>query len=80
MSPKLKIALIRRCSNRGFAMPVAIGLGLVILLIAATLIMRSQGDRVTASAQKATAQGLAIAEGGLSRTLAKLNQSKSIKP
>jgi hypothetical protein len=75
MSPKLKFALIRRCSDRGFAMPVAIGLGLIILLIAATLIMRSQGDRVTASAQKATAQGLAIAEGGLSRSLAKLNQS-----
>ncbi len=72
---KLKIAFIRRSSEQGFALPITVGLGLIMLLIAATLIVRAQGDQTTASAQKATAQSLAIAEGGLSRTLAKLNQS-----
>lgn len=74
MNTKLKIALIRRYSNQGFAMPIAIGMGFIMLLIAATMIMRSHGDQVTASAQKATAQSLAVAEGGITRTLAKLNQ------
>lgn len=71
----INIALIRRSSKEGFALPITLGLGLIMILIAATLIVRAQGDQTTASAQKATAQSLAIAEGGLSRTLAKLNQS-----
>lgn len=72
---KLKIAFIRRSSEEGFALPITVGLGLIMLLIAATLVVKAQGDQTTASAQKATAQSLAIAEGGLSKTLAKLNQS-----
>lgn len=75
MNTKLKFTLIHRYSNRGFAMPIAMALGFTMILIAATMIMRSQGDQVTASAQKATAQSLAVAEGGISRTLAKLNDS-----
>ncbi|PSM46244.1 hypothetical protein C7Y66_26050 [Chroococcidiopsis sp. CCALA 051] len=74
MSLKLKFALICRCSDRGFALPIAVGLGFVILLIAATLIMRSQGDQVTASAQKATAQGLGTAETGITRIQSLFNR------
>ena len=75
MNRKIKRALIRRSSEGGFALPIIVGLGLIMILIATTLIVRAQGDQTTASAQKATAQSLAIAEGGLSKTLAKLNQS-----
>ncbi len=75
MNKKLKIAMENRYSDRGFALPVAVGMGLIMLLIAATLVTRSHGDQATASAQKATAQSLAVAEGGTSRTLANLNQS-----
>ncbi|MBE9018091.1 hypothetical protein IQ272_18465 [Chroococcidiopsidales cyanobacterium LEGE 13417] len=70
MSLKLKFALICRRSDRGFALPIAIGLGFVFLLIAATLVMRSQGDQVTASAQKATSQGLSVTETGVTRVQA----------
>jgi archaellum component FlaF (FlaF/FlaG flagellin family) len=74
MSPKLKFALICRCSDRGFALPIAIGIGFVFLLIAATLVMRSQGDQVTASAQKATARSLGTAETGVTRVQSLLNE------
>lgn len=75
MNRKLKIALRRRSNEQGFAIPIAVGMGLVMLLVGVTMIIRSQGDQVTASAQKATAQSLAIAEGGLSRTLDTLNKT-----
>jgi hypothetical protein len=74
MNKKLKVALIRRASEQGFALPIALGLGFVMLLIAATMIMRSQGDQVTASAQKNTAQSLAVNEGGVTRSISILNQ------
>lgn len=75
MNKKLKIALKNHSSDQGFAIPIAVGMGLTMILIATTLIVRSQGDQVSASAQKATAQSLAVAEGGMTRTLFKLNQS-----
>ena len=67
MNKKLKIALIYRTSEQGFALPVAIGLGLIMLLIGATMIVRSQGDQVTASAQKATASSFDTTETGITR-------------
>lgn len=75
MNKSLRFAFKNSSSDQGFAIPIAIGMGLIMLLIASTMIVRSQGDQVSASAQKATAQSLAIAEGGMSRTLFKLNQS-----
>lgn len=75
MNKNLKIVLKNRSSEQGFVIPIAVGMGLIMILIATTLIVRSQGDQVSASAQKATAQSLAVAEGGMTRTLFKLNQS-----
>ena len=75
MNRKLKLALISYASEKGFALPVVIGMGLIMTLIGMTMIMRSQGDQVTASAQRGTAQSLAVAEGGVSRVLSKLNTS-----
>lgn len=74
MNTKLKFALIRRYSDRGFAMPIAIGMGLIMILIAATLMMRSQGDQTTASAQKETARSLGTAETGITRVQSLLNK------
>ena len=64
---KLKIAFIRRSSEQGFAIPITVGLGLFMLLVATMMLVRSQGDLVTASAQKATDQALAAAETGITR-------------
>ena len=77
MNPKLKIALIRRYSNQGFALPLAVGMGFVMLLIATTLMMRSQGDETTAKVQKNTAQSLTVAEGGIARSLFNLQQQNN---
>lgn len=78
MNTKFKFALIRRYSEQGFAMPVAIGLGLIMLLIGATMIVRSQGDQVTALAQKATNQGLSAAETGVARYQSLINNNRII--
>lgn len=77
MNKKLKIALICHSNEQGFAMPIVMGLGLIMLLIAATMIARSHGDQTTASVQKATAQSLAVTEGGITRSLSKLKQLKN---
>lgn len=74
MNPKLKFALIRRYSDHGFAMPIAMALGFIMILIAATMIMRSQGDQLTASAQKATTDSLNVAETGVTRVQSLLNR------
>ncbi len=78
MNKKLKIALIGCCSDKGFALPIAVGLGLIMLLIGATMIMRSQGDQVTASAQKATNRGLSAAETGITRYQSLINSNRVI--
>lgn len=78
MNTKLKIALIRRYSNQGFALPIAVGMGFVMLLIATTLVMRSQDDQVTAKAQKSTAQSLSVTETGVTRIQALLKQVPSL--
>ncbi|MBW4577863.1 MAG: hypothetical protein KME08_21755 [Aphanothece sp. CMT-3BRIN-NPC111] len=67
MNQKLKIALIRRSSEQGFAMPVALGMGLVMLLVGATMIVRSQSESATGSAQKNTSLGLSAAEAGVTK-------------
>jgi hypothetical protein len=60
--------------DEGFALPSSIGLGLVILMVGITTIVRSQTDRGTAMAQKATADSLGVSEAGITRVLALLKK------
>lgn len=62
-------------SDQGFALPLAVGMGLIMIVVGMTMIVRSQNDQVTASLQKQTSQGLAIAEGGTARILGLLNDN-----
>lgn len=78
MNKKLKLALKNSSSEQGFAIPIAVGLGFVMLLIGATMIMRSQGDEVTASTQKATNRGLSAAETGITRYQSLINSNRVI--
>lgn len=78
MNKNLKIALIRRSSEQGFAIPTAVGLGLFMILTAATMIVRSQGDQVTASAQKTTNRSLSAAETGITRYQTLINNNRAI--
>lgn len=78
MNKNLIIALRNRSTEQGFAIPIAVGLGLVMILIAITMVLRSQGDQVTASAQKATGQGLSVAETGITRIQALFKQNSTL--
>lgn len=75
MNKNLNIALKSRSTEQGFALPTAVGMGLIMILIGTTLIMRSQSDLVSASAQKDTAQSLSVNEVGVTRTLAAFKQN-----
>jgi Tfp pilus assembly protein PilX len=78
MNNKLKVALKCRSTEQGFAIPIAMGMGLVMLLITATMIVRSQGDQVTASTQKATNRSLSAAEKGIARYQWLINNNRTI--
>lgn len=78
MKNRLRNTIRDRDSEQGFAMPVAIGFGLVILLAAGVLITRSQNDNVAASAQKLTDSSLNVAEGGLARLQTFVNNNRAI--
>jgi hypothetical protein len=60
--------------EQGFALPAAIGIGLVVMLVGVTMVVRSQADRSTAIAQKATADSLSVSEAGITRILALLKK------
>jgi hypothetical protein len=71
LQPKLRL----NADQQGFSVPLVVGLGLLMILISTTLIIKAQGDQVTAISQKETAESLALAEGGSSRTLGTLNSN-----
>ena len=54
-------------------LPLVIGVGLVILVVATSLILKSRNDQVTTITQEQTAESLSLAEGGMARTLGLLN-------
>jgi hypothetical protein len=53
MRPKVPLQVlnsIKTSSNEGgFAIPIAIGMGLILIVMATTAIVRSQGDRVAST-------------------------------
>ncbi|PZD73746.1 hypothetical protein C1752_01872 [Acaryochloris thomasi RCC1774] len=59
-------------ADQGFALPLAIGLGLVMLTLGMTTILVSQNSRSTAWQRKESGASQASAEGGFARTLAQL--------
>jgi len=64
--------------DQGFALPLAVGMGLIMILVGMTMIGRSQNDSITASAQKATTRGLSAAETGITRYQSFINQYRAI--
>lgn len=65
-------------SEAGFALPLVIGLGLLMTIVALTMIMRGKDDRVNASAQKASSNSLTSAEVGINRVINFLNLNRTI--
>jgi hypothetical protein len=74
----LAIANIRSKDNSqaGFAIPLALGMGLVMIIVAASIIGRSQSDRSTTVSQKESNRALSISETGIIRVQSFLDRHK----
>jgi len=68
----------RKNSDRGFAMPLAIGFGLAIMMVTAAMLLRSHSDNTTAALQEATGSSLNVAESGLTRIQTFVNNNRPI--
>jgi hypothetical protein len=62
-----------KAKQRGFTLPLSIGVGISMLLLGSLMIARSNVDQVTAIAQVQSAGALSVAEAGVARTLSQLN-------
>jgi hypothetical protein len=63
-------------NEAGFAVPLALGLGLVMIIVAASIIGRSQSDRATTSLQRETNRALSVSEAGVIRVQSFLDRHK----
>ena len=57
----------RNNTETGFATPLALGMGLVMIIVAASLIGRSQSDRATTNSQREIDRALSVSEAGAVR-------------
>ncbi|NJM65415.1 MAG: hypothetical protein HC851_06940 [Acaryochloris sp. RU_4_1] len=62
----------RQCREQGFALPLAMGLGFVMVILGMSTIMMAQSDRTSSWQRKESNTNLATTEGGMARTLAQL--------
>lgn len=70
---KHQLKLIIGKGEAGFAIPIVLGVGLIMMLIASIMVVRSQSDRTLATAQSKTNESLAVAEAGVTRVQSFLN-------
>jgi hypothetical protein len=70
-----KAAFRNATGNGGFVLPIALTMGIVMILVGVAAVARSQNTRLNSFARKQTAGGsLMVAEGGMARTLAQLTK------
>jgi hypothetical protein len=74
VNKKLKATLRHYSDERGFALPLILGMGLMMLMSGAILITLSHNDSIVASGRTRTSNSFAVAEGGVARTLAQLTK------
>ena len=79
LSKALKKSLRRRMSGKqaGFVLPLAMGLGLVMLTLGVTTIIVSQNGFTSAMLRRQSGLSLAVTEGGLARLLVQLKQTQN---
>jgi hypothetical protein len=73
-SIKSRLSLRHASAQQGFALSLAIGLGLVMTAIGITTILVAQNDRLAAQQRKESGSGLFVAEGGTARMLAQFQK------
>jgi hypothetical protein len=66
MNLLLRAFLIRRSRDSGFAIPMVIALGLIMLLLGIASIYKSSDQKDIATTQKKTSEALSVAEAGVS--------------
>ena len=66
----------QKSTQAGFAMPLALGLGLVMIIAAASMIGRSQSDRSTTASQREINRALSVSEAGIIRVQSFLDRHK----
>ncbi len=59
--------------RRGFVLPLVIGLGLIMTVAGLTMVIRSSDNNISSISQQQTAQALAVAETGVTRTTGFIN-------
>ncbi len=60
----------------GFVIPIALGFGLIMLLLATASVLRSQNDNISAINKRSTARSLVAAETGVARVQDFLNRNR----
>jgi hypothetical protein len=60
----------------GFVIPIALGFGLIMLLLATASVLRSQNDNISAINKRSTAKSLVAAETGVARIQDFLNRNR----
>jgi hypothetical protein len=65
-------------TTKGFVLPVAIGVGLIAILLGVMVIARSSQNRITSIASKETARSLAAAETGITQFQALFNRYRPL--
>jgi hypothetical protein len=74
--PKIFNLNNHKSTQTGFAMPLALGLGLVMIIVAASMIGRSQSDRSTTVSQREINRALSVSEAGIVRVQSFLDRHK----
>jgi hypothetical protein len=64
--------LTGKARQRGFALPLAMGIGLVMISLAATATFVAQSDRKTSFIRRENGSSMLVTEGGIARTLVQL--------
>ncbi len=72
----LKTLLQRRDRDEGFTLPMVIALGLVMLLLGVTNIVKSGEENLNATIQNSSSDALAVAEVGITKYRELLNQNR----
>ena len=64
-------------NEQGFALPIAIGMGLVMLIMGTTALMVAQSDRNSAFQRKQSNTSMFASEGGIARTLVQITDQNN---
>ncbi len=75
---KFCLVILKRKNSleAGFALPVAVGMGLVMIIVAASMIGRAQSGQIITNSQRETSRALSTAEAGIIRVQSFLDRHK----